>query len=204
MAVRSFKTASISTGAKRSKFWDQSAVIVTGAYESITTYTLSSSQSSITFSSIPSTYKHLQIRLTGRASGTGNRCSIWATFNGDTGSNYWWHGFAGSGSGSASAEVASTAEAYMRWGFSAIPMNDAGASIFGGAVIDILDYRNTNKYKTARVIAGQDQNTVNGRVQFISGLWSNTAAITSIDIKLSDSASWLQHTKIALYGIKGA
>ena len=169
-----------------------------GAYDSIATTTLSSTTATITFSSIPATYTHLQIRLIGRC----NRAvetsdAVLMRFNSDTASNYSYHGLSGNGS-SASAYAGATQT------FSTImDCTAAGAatSIFGTAVCDILDYANTNKYKTVRSLTGFDTNG-SGTVQLMSSNWRNTNAITSIDLTPANG-SWVQYTSAALYGIKG-
>ncbi len=93
MGIRSLRTASISTGAKRSKFWDQTARVADNSYESIATVNVGSSGSSfVEFTSIPSTYKHLQIRANSRYTGYQNSgAAVYLQFNGDTGSNYSLH-----------------------------------------------------------------------------------------------------------------
>ena len=173
------------------------------SYESIATVTVGSGgQATASFTSIPSTFKHLQVRVFGRGTGTGNREFISIRFNNDTGSNYWWHGLNGSGS-AADAQTSSTAVDLIKAGFSVIPVSDAGASIFGSAIVDILDYANTSKYKTTRAIAGQDQNNTVGRLNLVSGVWNNTTAVNRVDVYLG-SGNWSQYSSIALYGIKGA
>lgn len=172
------------------------------SFESIATVTVGSGgQASAEFTSIPSTYKHLQIRILGRSDSTGNRTATFLQFNSDTGSNYRWHGLAGSGS-SISGEEAGSAVTAIRIGSSNLPMGDAGSGIFGVSVADILDYTNTNKNKVTRALAGQDQNNTLGRMAFISGLWVNTNAVTSIKV-YPEGANWAQYSSIALYGIRG-
>jgi len=79
--------------------------------------------------------------------------------------------------------------------------NTAGANIFGAFVADILDYKNTNKYKTIRALSGNDQNG-GGLIGFHSGLWQNTNAITSITITEFNGNNWMQYSHFALYGCK--
>jgi len=69
--------------------------------------------------------------------------------------------------------------------------------------VDILDYTDTNKYKTMRALYGQDTNSVGG-ITFYSGLWKNTNAITTVTLIPNNSAFWATYTQAALYGIKGA
>jgi hypothetical protein len=74
-------------------------------------------------------------------------------------------------------------------------------SIFAGTIIDVLDYANTNKYKTLRGLTGYNSNASTDSIDFASGNWRNTAAITSITIS-PISGSWAQYSQISLYGIK--
>jgi hypothetical protein len=164
-------------------------------YESISTVSVGSGgSSSITFSSIPSTYQHLQIRGIGSLSGD-NESRI--QVNGDTGSNYVWHqliaSFAGSGSVSASAGVSAS---FIK--------GQVSYDQFSPFVFDILDYANTNKNKTIRNLSGTNNNntSLSSYVRFSSGSWMNTAAINSVTI-YSASGNFAQYSSFALYGIKG-
>jgi hypothetical protein len=156
----------------------------------------SAGAANITFSSIPSTYTHLQIRFLVRQTSTSSGYSL--QMNSDTGSNYYRHYLYATGSGSVSA-AATTA--------SSMVLSDGGIStsttgVFGGAVCDILDYTNTNKYKVIRTLGGYDNNG-NGFIALTSGLWLNTAAVTTLTI-LPDAGNFAQYSSFALYGIKDA
>ena len=169
-----------------------------GAYESIATTTVgATAQASVTFSGIPATYTHLQIRAMGRVSGATNDDNLILQFNSDTAGNYNSHYIYGTGSAAASgAETGSQT--------SAIAGRLTGANltsgIFGVSVIDILDYANTNKYTTNRTLCGMDSNG-GGIILFESSLWRNTAAVTSV--KLFGSSNLVQYSSFALYGIRG-
>ena len=173
-----------------------SGSLLATSYQSISTVTVSSSVSSITFSSIPATFTHLQIRAFCKTTaGTSNVNSIFGRFNSDTGSNYARHFVNGSGTAAGTGASASIASMFFGTGI------DANVtSVFAANVIDILDYANTNKYKTTRSLSGVDANGT-GYVQFMSGLWMNTAAVTSITI-LPPSDDFIQYSQFALYGIK--
>jgi hypothetical protein len=171
--------------------------LAAGDYEPIETVTLTGSQATITFSSIPSTYKHLQIRAIGRMAAAATLDSLWAQFNSDTtSSNYYAHGIYATGSGTPGAYADSGAFAQI----GILSANSAGANMFGAFVMDILDYSNTNKYKTTRTLSGADLNG-DGQLRFVSGLWKNTAAISSIVI--DGNSNFAQYSSFALYGIKG-
>ena len=163
-------------------------------FDSIATTTVGTAVSSITFSSIPSTYRHLQIRVMVNPSfGDDLRLQL----NGDTtAANYYTHYLVGTGS-AASASGASTYYSGLGLGY-----NDAAlASSFGVHIIDILDYANTSKNTTVRTLRGADYNT-SGQITLLSGLWMNTAAVSSIVIANRGGANMTQYSSFALYGVK--
>lgn len=165
-------------------------------YESIAT--LYPTGTTATFSSIPSTYTHLQIRGISRTNNPGSVDNVVIRFNGDTGTNYSWHQLAGDGS-SASAGGESSKN-YILIGL--FPSGSTNSSTFGSHVIDILDYANPNKNTTARALSGYDLNG-SGQLVLRSGLWQNTAAITSITITQLSSYSYSSNSVFELYGIRG-
>lgn len=203
MGIRSLRTASISTGVKRSKVWDQSAVVENNAFESIATYAVgSTAQSVITFSSIPSTYKHLQIRAFARNNSSTTETSILVRLNGDaSAANYRpRHMLTTSGSSvNAYADGSGTFTGIMA---GATYGGNNTANHFAPNIIDILDYADTNKTTVSRAFNASNQNGV-GYVTFVSGMWMNTAAVTSISLQPYDGASFVQYSHFALYGIKG-
>ena len=173
-----------------------------GDYESISTVTVGAGGSStITFSSIPSTYSHLQIRGISRVStgGGSGTVSLQLNFNSDTGTNYTSnHVLYGTGS---SALAAASGTSMALGSIVNFPQSSATANAFGVVVADILDYANTNKYKTVRGLGGYDGNDTNGIVTFRSFAWMNTAAISNITFT-SGSGDFAQYSSFALYGIK--
>lgn len=205
MGIRSLSTASISTGVKRSKFWDQSAVIPPSAsFESIATVAVGSGgTSAATFSSIPSTYKHLQIRAIARDTNTNSQInSLYITFNGVGGSSYAWHRLEGLGSGTpTSSGASSTGNIWI----GPAATNGYTSGIFAAHIIDILDYANTNKNKTVRHLGGFDTNGTGsepGEIALTSGLFMSTSAISSLTISVGGQ-NQAQYSHFALYGIKG-
>ena len=169
--------------------------LVTNSYESIQTVEVGSGgQSSISFTSIPSTYKHLQIRGICLTSSPNN--DIVTRFNSDSGSNYSFHVISGNGAGSISA-YNSTSTTYATIGYTGDSSNPASF------IADILDYSSTSKFKTTRSINGNDANGSTRYINFMSGNWRNASAITSITITHGASVNFNQYSSFALYGIKG-
>jgi hypothetical protein len=170
-----------------------------GDYESIATVTVGSGGAAdVTFTSIASTWQHLQIRGIARdtQAATG-LAGLLLQFNSDTGSNYARHNLIGNGSAASASATSSTTFIVIGQN----PKNNETAGRFGAFVCDILDYKDTNKYKTVRSLLGSDLNG-SGEVRLSSGLWQNTAAVTSIKI-YSENENLAQHSSFALYGIKG-
>ena len=158
------------------------------SYESIATVNVGAGgSSSISFSSIPGTYKHLQIRAYLKDTTASNRQ---LTFNG-IGSGYFQHRLEGSG-------TAASTEGYISQAFMSMPITGAQ---WGAVIADFLDYTDTNKNKTVRILGGHDNNGY-GFIGLTSGSVANTAAITSITI--AAAGTWQQYSSFGLYGIKGA
>lgn len=170
----------------------------TNSYESIATQTFSSAGGGFSFTSIPSTYKHLQVRAIARIDGgSSNYNSIFNMgFNNDTAANYSNHQLYGVGSGSGGAGVQTGANPT-----SAI-WSETGSAQFAAHVIDILDYADTNKYKTARALVGTDTNG-GGVIELVSGSWRSTSAINRIDFSFNGGGNFAAGSHFALYGIKG-
>jgi hypothetical protein len=201
MAVSRIKTSSILQGFPKSR----SLLAGNAGYDPAATFLIqriagTGSSGTITFSSIPQTYKHLQVRLI--ANNNSGNFSLRLRLNGDTGTNYAHHVLEGGGS-SAYAYGAASANAIFYVG-SAIGGSGSGANFFGASIIDIHDYASTTKNKTVRTLNGHDSNgAVDAQqIRLTSGLWMNTAAVTSISI-LDLSANFTTTSTFALYGMVG-
>ena len=190
--------SSVKTGAIGDSLLAGNSPYLPGDYVSIATVTAGAGGiSGITFSSIPSTYQHLQIRGIARYSSSGSGgASIYMRLNSDTGSNYSYHSLSGNGTAAAANGAATQTEMYI----AESPTTTYTANTFSGIVIDILDYANTNKYKTIRSLTGWDSNG-SGVVALESGNWRSTSAVSTI--LLNFGANFAQYSSFALYGIKG-
>lgn len=179
---------------------DIATPISASSYDSIATFTLSTSAADITFSSIPATYTHLQIRFiarTARASFQDDNMAM--QINANTGANYAYHQLSGDGASATASAAASNTD--MRVG--RVTGATAASGNFGTGVIDILDYGNTNKYRTVRTLSGNEFNG-SGTITLFSGLYQSTTAVSSIRLFSQTGAnSFVQYSSFALYGIKG-
>jgi hypothetical protein len=168
------------------------------SFHSIATFTGNGSSTSFTFSSIPSTYTHLQLRCS-YANATGDYDSI--DFNGDTTSaNYTMQRMRSNGTGF-------TAQGFTSFGPIAIDQYSPVPGTFpnnrGVAIVDIHNYSSTSQYKTVRTVNGYDTGA-SGYVGTNSGLWLNTAAISSIRVTSAGNDTFATGSIFALYGIKGS
>jgi hypothetical protein len=168
----------------------------TASYESIASAAGTGSSNTITLSSIPTTYKHLQLRIFETATLGAGASTLSLRVNGDTGSNYARHQLIGNGSSANGAGNASTTSITLST-ISPDSANDIGSV----AIIDIHDYASTTKNKTIRTFSGCDRNGL-GQVFLGSGVYLSTTAINSLTVFLT-STSLDTSSTFALYGIRG-
>jgi hypothetical protein len=171
-----------------------------GAYELISTTILTTNPSTFTFSSIPGTYKHLQIRIEGSSNGSNGYPDYWGIqLNGSTSAIYSSHRMLGNGASVSSSANSSNTEmsAIVRMG------DNPSANRTGAAIIDLLDYASTLKNKTVRAISGSPVQNSQPSVMIGSGLWASTSAITSITIIPGGGAVFGTKSRFSLYGILG-
>lgn len=159
-------------------------------YVPIATTTLSSTVSSITFSSISSAYTDLRLVFTELAAGSGGYVGL--QFNADTGATYSCTILRGNGTAASSARD-----------FDGTPLlltfdGVATSTIPALSTIDIFSYSGST-YKTLLAQTSGDQNG-SGYVYSTVGLWRSTAAITSIKL-LAQNWNFISGTTATLYGI---
>jgi hypothetical protein len=172
---------------------------VTSSYESIASATGTGSSATITFSSIPSTYKHLQIRWIARSTfSSSSAINMKVYINSDTGANYAYHQLFGDGTSATATGSASQTEIIVA---GACAGNSMTSGIMGTGILDIADYASTTKTKTLRSFAGIDTNTTTGSIRLSSGLYNSTTAMSSISFE-TNNGNFGTTSTFALYGIK--
>lgn len=176
MAIRSLKSGTFSRSGLVGN-----PVIMPGSYESIATVDVGSGGvSSVTFSSIPSTYTHLQLRMIGLGESD-------PTITVNSTSPTKGHHFVGTGTTASSTSLYGQ---YLDYAY-------AFSTTYPSAgVLDFLDYADVNKNKTLRYLYGQDRNGT-GEVLLGSKFWNSTSTISSITI----TATINQYSSFALYGV---
>lgn len=202
MAVTRVSQSTVKEGLEKSNSFLVGIPPILGRYESIQTIVVGSSGATdVTFSNITGTYQHLQLRALVRETNRSDANSDLALqFNANsTAADYAIHFLVGNGvSTSAGAETGRGNVGAYR----AMTADNATASVFGAAIIDILDYASSSKNKVVRSFQGYDQNGA-GLGGMTSGLWLSTNAITSIKVFSHYSPGKLaQYSHLALYGIK--
>jgi hypothetical protein len=195
--VSALLSGSLSTPSAKQQFVDSS-------FDSIASNRLLSATNSITFTSIPSTFQHLQVRMATRGTAVSN---VLLRFNGDTASNYWWHemwtdGGGVTAGGTQSVSTSGTATTHIKTGYHGRISSD----FRGLGVFNIMDYANTSKNKVAHGLTGFNSNYTSTGTDYVlhrSGVWLNTSAITSITF-YTDNGNLDTGTIISLYGIKSS
>jgi hypothetical protein len=167
-------------------------------YELIASTTVGSGgASSITFMStgnIPNTYTDLLVRVSSRTDASTTAINL--TFNGST-TSYSNKRLFGTGS---SAATDSDGTTYV----SNTMMNDATytGNTFGNGEFYIPNYTSSNN-KSVSVDGVSENNATTALMMLTAGLWSNTAAITTILLR-PNTGNFAQYTTAYLYGIKNS
>lgn len=169
-----------------------------GPYELISTTVLSSS-GSISLTSIPQGYKHLQLRVVARTTASQVPDQLFIRANNDTTADrHGWHYLNGNGS-SVTSGNGTTNETGIR--MQMITGANATTNSFGAVVVDILDYSSTTKNKTFRSLGGYTSAS-GSEVGLSSGFYESTNAITQLDV-FGLFLAFAAGTRVSLYGIKG-
>jgi hypothetical protein len=158
----------------------------TPTYTPLATVTLGSSAASVTFSSIPATYRDLVLVITCR---TNVEAYPSARFNSDTASNYSRVGM--SGDGSSTYSYSGTLDRVSLNGYAA-----SSNTTDYNTILQVMDYSATDKHKTALSRA----NNTGYATDALALRWANTAAITSLQVYVT-SATFNAGSTFSLYGV---
>jgi len=169
---------------------------VGGDFELISTAFGTGSSGVIEFTSIPSTYRHLQIRYSAKNTSTNNAMGI--RMNGVTTSSYGRSRMTSTGGASLLHESLG--------GQTIINLPESvqtttGTGFVSGGVIEILDYTSTTKNTTIEALTGSIVDGSVRRFHFISGLFADTPAISSISF-VASANSFATISRFSLYGIR--
>ena len=166
-------------------------------YTLISSNTLSASAASVTFSSIPSTYTDLVLKVSVRSDRAAAFDNIDMRLNGDTGANY-----SSTRISSDASSVSSTrTSAASRWDGAITDGNTSTSNTFSNGEYYLPNYT-SSAVKPASFIGAEEENNATAYMRINAYLWNNTAAITSIVMTPSSGTNWLSGSSFYLYGIK--
>jgi hypothetical protein len=161
----------------------------TPTYTPLATVTLGTAAASVTFSSIPATYRDLICVTSTFQTNAGDQYSSYR-INGDTGANYNWvymDTYPGTPSSGATSNATSSLWTYTQNVSSTTPLT---------TIVQFMDYSATDKHKTQLHRFGAASPTVGA----YASRWANTAAVTSISI-LATSGNYQSGSTFSLYGV---
>jgi len=158
----------------------------------ISTTTLGSNAASIEFTSLPATFTDLFIVYSLRHSNSGNETAR-IDFNGVSTSQT-ARNLIGWGSGVSSAS-------YTNLLIRDIPGTDTTSNTFSSTQVYIPNYAGSTN-KSVSIDHVTENNATNAYFSgIVAGLWSNTAAITSVKILDQDGGSLVAGSTASIYGI---
>ena len=194
MAISRLSETTLQTGFQKfNTAWDGRSGV--GAFEPIGSWTAwNDNVQSITFSNIPATYQHLQVR--GMTIGTAGQQDVLIRFNNISATNYNWHEMRGTGSGGLNFSNAGTGATL---GY--VASNSTDDTMPTPFVVDIADY-STGKFKAFTSLSGTSRSSTTGTVSMFGGLFTLNQAITSVTVFTTGAYYFFAGSKISLYGIK--
>ena len=163
-------------------------------YELIEEKNLGTSTASITFSSIPNTYKDLLLKFSIRQTASFPFSTVQLSFNGST-SSFSVIYLEGDG---ATISAGSSPARYVQYANAATSTSNT----FSNGELYIPNYAGSN-YKNHSIDAVSEQSSATAYDDLVVGLWSDTSAITSITFAPA-SGNFAQYSSFYLYGIKNS
>ena len=166
----------------------------TGTYTLIQSITASGSVSDVEFTSIPSTYTDLVIVCQGRTANAVSEQAITVYLNNDFSGIASFTEMRGDGSTATSSRL--TAQSGFRVGYFAGA--SAASGIVGQCIFSVIDYSNTNTFKTTIARGG----TASSSTTASASLWRSTAAITRVGMATFGAGNYVAGSTFRLYGIE--
>lgn len=158
---------------------------------------LGSTATTVTFSSIPSTYKSLQLRVLARDTYASSSVTYNSSLTLNSNTNYTLHYLQGNNNSVTAVGQTGNTVAYSY----GVPQDSTLANTYGASIIDIIDYSSTTKYKTIKSISGADVNNgTYNKIQINSALSLDTTAVTTITFNKATTA-FAAGSVFSLYGV---
>lgn len=161
-------------------------------YKLIASATVGSGGSAqITFSSIPQTYTDLVVKYTGRLTTSGTSYASGVVYPNNDGVNISGRQLYNDG-----GTAGSNTSTFPMWGNA----TSSTASTFSNGEIYIPNYAgNTNKSASNDIVV--ETNSTSCLLSMNANIYSQTTAITRLDLYAGTPNSWQQHSTFYLYGI---
>ena len=172
-----------------------------GAVVPIAYVNLSSPGINITFSNIPQTYQDLMLVAFARNTQAVTINGMNLYINTTSQSPNYWSQTTLTGNGSSVASTRGTTTTIEYGATLDMPGSTSTSGVYGSVVYHILNYTNTTTYKTVLGRNANDQNG-SGSVQLAAALFSQTAAVTTLQIGAGYGANYSAGTTFALYGVR--
>jgi hypothetical protein len=168
-----------------------------GGYESIASFTTTTSTSDVTFTSIPQTYKHLELRVF-LSSTSATDVQSYVTLNGDSSANnYTRNIFAAT----ETAVQGNSTDFGSYTGWTSMYMSKDSTTYPSVGIHFFNEYANTNKKKIMQSFYGNESNA-SGIFAKTSSQWNQYTAISTIKFAAS-SGTFAAGSVLALYGLRG-
>ena len=165
-------------------------------YTLISSNVLSTAAASVTFSSIPATYTDLVLRFSSRSDVGSAGLTLYLSPNGSTANDSTTILWADGTSAFSTRFSATGIGLYMGW-----VNGTRTTNTFSSAEIYIPNYSGSTNKVFSSAIAEESNSTADTRISATAGLWSNTAAITSLIVKISAGVNFVSGSSFYLYGI---
>ncbi len=167
-------------------------------YTLISSNVLTTTAASVSFTSIPSTYTDLVLRVSARTDESATTTTMKVTLNNDTAGNYSVTELRGNGSTAASAR--DSAVPYLNQYL--INASTSTSNTFGSLELYLPSYTATQK-KPISVFFVRENNTTAADIYTDANLWQGTAAVSSIQLN-ANSNNFVSGSSFYLYGISNA
>jgi len=154
--------------------------------------------SSIDFSSIPSTYTDLVVKLSYRTTDATNTATLISNFNNDTAGNYNNRFLFGTGSSTGSGNYTSNGSNYHGYG----NISTTTASTFANAEIYIPNYAGS-AFKSSSADNVSENNATAANATLSANIWNSTSAINRVTLGVY-AQNFAQYSTATLYGIKNS
>ena len=169
------------------------------------TYTLISSvtvgsggAATMGFTSIPSTYTDLVLKISARNTDSANNRQIRLQLNSSSSAQYSYRNLYGDGGGAASSTESSITSQFV----ALQPAATSTASTFGNTEIYFPNYAGSTN-KSSSVDGVTENNGSEAYTNLVANLWANTSAISAIELQ-TNSGNFAQYSTAYLYGISNA